>query len=72
MSLDCRDRLAMSGNHGNYTECKKVDFGNQWPICELRDPDDVSVLSANGGISGTMQVRKNLEPETMLKPKPYQ
>ena len=53
VSLDCRDRLAISGN---YSACKMVDFKKQLPICELRDPDDIALLSAYKGISGGIQV----------------
>ena len=42
----------MSDNH---PACKTVDFKQQ-PICEVRNPDDMRALSANVGISGSIQV----------------
>ena len=56
VDLDCRDRLAMSGNHDSYSTCKKVDFDSQRPICALRGLDDEQILSAYVRISGASQV----------------
>ena len=56
VTLECRDRLAMSGKHGNYSACKKIDFGSKRPICVLHDHDDTQVLIAYVGMSGASQV----------------
>ena len=53
VSLECRDRLAISGY---YSACKEVNIGNQLPFCEIRDADDTRALSANVRISGASQV----------------
>ena len=60
VSLDCRDRLAVSGNDGNHPACNTVGF-KQKPTCEIRNADDMKALSANVRISGDAQVRIELK-----------
>ena len=66
VSLDCRNRLAVSGNDGNHPACNTVGF-KQDPICEVRNTDDMKALSANMRISGDTQVRIRLNTQTTHK-----